>query len=53
MGVKLRTDEHQGTIYVNGATVTGAAIPCGNGVIYVLNHFDPELVREAGVAARK
>src|SRR5258708_971545 len=53
MGVKLRMDDHQGTLYVNGATLTRAEITCGNGTLRVLDRFDPELVREAVASARK
>ena len=53
MGVKLRTDEHQGTLYVNGSTLARAEIACGKGTLRVVDRFDPELVREAVAAARK
>jgi len=53
IGLKLRTDEHEGVLYVNAARPRKSEIACGNGAIYVLEVFDPMLVREAVVAARK
>jgi uncharacterized surface protein with fasciclin (FAS1) repeats len=51
MGVKLRTDDHNGTLYVNGTALRPSQIACSNGVIRVLNHFDPVLVHEAVLTA--
>jgi transforming growth factor-beta-induced protein len=53
IGVKLRTDDHEGLLYVNGARLRQSEIACCNGAIHVLDDFDPMLVHEAVVAARK
>lgn len=53
MGVKLRTVDHEGTLYVNGSRLEKSEIACSNGTIHVLDRFDPILVQEAVVAARK
>ena len=53
IGVKLRTDEHQGTLYVNGSRLQRSEIACNNGTLHVVDRFDPELVHEAVVAAAR
>lgn len=52
-GVKLRTDHHEGVLYVNAARPRKSEIASRNGAIYVLDLFDPMLVHEAILAARK
>ena len=47
MGATLRADSRNGDITVNGAKIVEADIRCTNGVIHVVDHFDPSLVREA------
>lgn len=52
LGVKLRTDIRGEIAYVNGAKLDHSEIPCANGVIYVLDSFDPGLVHEAVALAK-
>ncbi len=47
VGVKLRTDIRSEGSYVNGAKLNQADILCANGVIQVLDSFDPGLVHDA------
>jgi uncharacterized surface protein with fasciclin (FAS1) repeats len=47
LGVKLRTDIRSEGSYVNGARLNQTEIPCANGMIYVLDRFDPGLVHDA------
>ena|ERR1700727_2614913 len=53
MGVKLRADDHAGVLYVNAAQPRKSGIACRNGVLHVVDLFDPMLVHEAVVAAQK
>ena len=46
-GVKLRADLRSEGSYVNGSPFRGSGIACANGVIYVLERFDPGLVHDA------
>ncbi|MGH9497194.1 MAG: fasciclin domain-containing protein [Candidatus Sulfotelmatobacter sp.] len=47
IGVKLRSDRHNGELFVNGAKIVKGDLHCSNGVIHVVDRFDPSLVREA------
>jgi uncharacterized surface protein with fasciclin (FAS1) repeats len=47
MGVTLRADHHDGELRINGAKIVQGDIRCANGVIHVVDHFDPGLVRDA------
>ncbi len=47
MGGKLRTDIRSEGLYINGAKLSQPAIQCVNGMIYVLDSFDPGLVHDA------
>jgi transforming growth factor-beta-induced protein len=47
VGVKLRTDIRAEGSYVNGAKIDQSEIQCTNGIIHVLDRFDPGLVHEA------
>ena len=47
LGVKLRTDVRSEGEYINGAKLNQPGISCGNGMIFVLDRFDPALVHEA------
>jgi uncharacterized surface protein with fasciclin (FAS1) repeats len=47
IGVKLRTDIRSEGSYVNGARLDQGEIPCANGIINVLDRFDPGLVHDA------
>jgi uncharacterized surface protein with fasciclin (FAS1) repeats len=47
VGVKLRIDIRSEGSYVNGAKLGQADILCTNGVIHVLDSFDPGLVQDA------
>jgi uncharacterized surface protein with fasciclin (FAS1) repeats len=52
VGVKLRTDIRSEGSYVNGAKLSEGDIPCTNGMIHVLNSFDPGLVHDAVALAK-
>ncbi|MFZ0321406.1 MAG: fasciclin domain-containing protein [Candidatus Sulfotelmatobacter sp.] len=52
-GVKLRIDIRSEGYYVNGAEFEGNGINCANGVIYVLDRFDPGLLHDAVALAEK
>jgi len=52
-GVKLRTDVRSEGYYVNGAEFEGNKIECVNGIIYVLDRFDPGLLHDAVSLAEK
>ena len=52
MGAKLRTDIRGEGFYVNGARLGQAGIRCTNGVIYLLDSFDPGLIRDALAISR-
>jgi uncharacterized surface protein with fasciclin (FAS1) repeats len=47
MGSALRVDVRNEGVYVNGAIPVGDEIECSNGIIYVLDRFDPGFVHEA------
>jgi uncharacterized surface protein with fasciclin (FAS1) repeats len=47
MGATLRADGHNGDLRINGAKVVEGDIRCANGVVHIVDHFDPSLVREA------
>ena len=47
VGAKLRTDIRRQGSYVNGAQLTGTEVRCANGIIHVLDYFDPGLVHDA------
>lgn len=47
LGVKLRTDIRSEGDYINGSKLNQPGILCGNGMIFVLDRFDPALVHEA------
>jgi uncharacterized surface protein with fasciclin (FAS1) repeats len=47
VGVKLRTDIRAEGYYVNGAKLDQSETRCANGIIHVLDRFDPSLVHEA------
>ena len=53
LGVKLRTDVRSEGDYVNGAKLNQPGISCGNGMIFVLDRFDPALVHEAVALANR
>jgi transforming growth factor-beta-induced protein len=52
VGVKLHIDIRSEGSYVNGAKLSHEDILCANGVIHVLDSFDPGLVRQAVAMAR-
>ena len=52
MGAKLRTDIRSEGSYVNGAKLSQSEIRCTNGVIHVLDSFDPGLVHDAVALAK-
>lgn len=52
-GVKLRTDVRSEGYYVNGAEFEGKEINCANGVIYMLDRFDPALLHDAVASGEK
>jgi uncharacterized surface protein with fasciclin (FAS1) repeats len=52
VGVKLHIDIRSEGSYVNGAKLNEADILCANGVIHVLDSFDPGLVHEAVAMAK-
>jgi uncharacterized surface protein with fasciclin (FAS1) repeats len=52
MGAKLRTDIRGEGFYVNGAKLGQTGIRCSNGVIYLLDSFDPGLVHDALAMSR-
>ncbi len=52
VGVKLRTDIRSEGSYVNGAKLNQGDIRCTNGMIHVLDSFDPGLVHDAVVLAK-
>jgi uncharacterized surface protein with fasciclin (FAS1) repeats len=52
-GVKLRTDVRSEGYYVNGVEFERNEINCANGVIYVLDRFDPALLHDALALAEK
>ena len=52
VGVKLHIDIRSEGSYVNGAKLNEADIRCRNGVIHVLDSFDPGLVRDAVAMSR-
>ena len=52
VGVKLHVDIRSEGSYVNGAKLSPADILCGNGVIHVLDSFDPGWVHDAVAMAR-
>ncbi len=47
VGVKLRTDIRSEGSYVNGAKLSHPDTRCANGMLHVLDTFDPGLVRDA------
>lgn len=47
VGVKLRMDVRSEGYYVNGARLNQTEISCANGMIHVLDRFDPGLVHDA------
>jgi uncharacterized surface protein with fasciclin (FAS1) repeats len=47
MGATLRADDHNGNLRVNGARIVEGDIRCVNGVVHIVDRFDPGLVREA------
>ena len=47
LGVKLRTDIRSEGSYVNGAKLNQNEILCSNGIIHVLDRFDPGLIHDA------
>jgi len=53
LGVKLRTDIRSEGSYVNGAKLNQNEILCSNGIIRVLDRFDPGLVHDAISTVRK
>lgn len=46
-GVNLRADVRIEGSYVNGVRLSQGEIPCTNGIIHVLDSFDPRLVHDA------
>jgi len=52
-GMKLRIDVRSEGYYVNGAEFDGNEINCANGVIFVLDRFDPALLHDAVALAEK
>jgi uncharacterized surface protein with fasciclin (FAS1) repeats len=52
VGIKLRTDIRSEGSYVNGAKLGQGDIRCTNGMIHVLDFFDPGLVHDAVVLAK-
>ena len=52
VGVKLHIDIRSEGSYVNGAKLVQSEIPCRNGMIHVLDSFDPGLVRDAVAMSR-
>lgn len=53
VGVKLRTDVRSEGSYVNGAKLSQFTIQSANGMIHVLDSFDPGLVHEAVTLSTK
>jgi uncharacterized surface protein with fasciclin (FAS1) repeats len=53
LGVKLRTDIRSEGFYVNGAKLGQDGFRCENGMIHVLDSFDPGFVRDAIAMSRK
>jgi uncharacterized surface protein with fasciclin (FAS1) repeats len=52
VGVKLRTDLRSEGSYVNGAKLSPSEIRCLNGLIHILDSFDPGLVHDAVALAK-
>jgi uncharacterized surface protein with fasciclin (FAS1) repeats len=52
VGVKLHIDIRSEGSYVNGAKLSSYDIRCANGIIHVLDSFDPGLVEDAVAMAR-
>jgi len=52
VGTKLRTDIHSEGFYVNGAKLGQTGIRCANGMIHVLDSFDPGLLHDALAMSR-
>lgn len=50
-GLRLRADIHGEVQFVNGARL-GSSARCSNGVIHILDSFDPALVRQAIAASQ-
>lgn len=46
-GARLHIDSRTEGFYVNGAKIRQGDIHCSNGVLHVLDSFDPEFVHEA------
>jgi uncharacterized surface protein with fasciclin (FAS1) repeats len=47
MGATLRAEGHNGNLRLNGARIVEGDIRCANGVVHIVDRFDPGLVREA------
>lgn len=52
MGAKLRTDIRGEGFYVNGAKLGRTGIRCSNGMIYLLDSFDPGFIHDALAISR-
>jgi uncharacterized surface protein with fasciclin (FAS1) repeats len=52
VGAKLRTDIRSEGSYVNGARLSQTDTRCTNGIIHVLDSFDPGLVHDAVAMAK-
>jgi uncharacterized surface protein with fasciclin (FAS1) repeats len=52
MGAKLRADIRSEGFYVNGARLGQTGIRCTNGMIFVLDSFDPGLLHDAFAMSR-
>jgi transforming growth factor-beta-induced protein len=52
VGVKLHIDIRSEGSYVNGAKLSQSDIQCTNGIIHLLDSFDPGLVHDAVAMAR-
>jgi transforming growth factor-beta-induced protein len=53
VGVKLHIDVRSEGSYVNGARLSSSEIQCANGIIHVLDSFDPGLVHDAVAMANQ
>jgi len=53
VGVKFHVDIRGEGSYVNGAKLSAVEIRCSNGVIHVLDSFDPGLLHDALAISRK
>jgi uncharacterized surface protein with fasciclin (FAS1) repeats len=52
MGAKLRIDVRGEDFYVNGSRLGRVGVRCTNGMIYVLDSFDPGLIHDALAISR-